>query len=212
MCKGGTFRSSGKRKRRMSKGKVGSGDDEVSKFGEGVYGGRQAHKNGKGKGNREGKHLKQKVEHGKGRHGKGRRRIMCVSEGVGNDVILRSRCTLRSICALYGRMTPYQRDAVLGTALRPVLEYGEMAIERHLTLTLIKSWDRRRKAFRIAGREVRFTVFDVVMFTGLSGARTKVELDGEEVSTEVGNMVRAHMGESERAEMTKRVPKKSGKK
>ena len=37
----------GKRKRRMSKGKIGNDDDEVSEFGEGVYGGRQADKDGK---------------------------------------------------------------------------------------------------------------------------------------------------------------------
>ena len=129
-----------------------------------------------------------------------------------NDVILRSRCTLHSISVLNGRLTPYQREAVLGTVLRPLLEYGEMAMERHLTLALIKSWDRWRKAFRIAGREVRFTVFDVVMFTGLLGTGMKVELDGDELSTEVGIMVRARMGEWERAKMIRRVPKKSGKK
>ncbi|KAJ8436520.1 hypothetical protein Cgig2_026635 [Carnegiea gigantea] len=61
----------GKRKRRMSKEKVVSGNDEVSEFREGMYGGRQADKDGKGKGNREGKRLKQEVEYGKGRHGKG---------------------------------------------------------------------------------------------------------------------------------------------
>ncbi|KAJ8430715.1 LOW QUALITY PROTEIN: hypothetical protein Cgig2_000280 [Carnegiea gigantea] len=194
----------------MSNGKVGSGDDEVSEFGKGVYGGRHADKDGKGKGNREGKRLKQEVEHGKGRHGKGGRRIIdgVGVRGVRNDVILRSMCTLRSICALHGRMTPYQRDAVLGTTLQPVLEYGEMAMKRHLMLALIKSWDRRRKAFRIAGREVRFMVFDVVMFTSLPGTGMKVELDGEEVSTEVGNMVRARMGEWEWVEMTRSVSKK----
>ncbi|KAJ8436519.1 hypothetical protein Cgig2_026634 [Carnegiea gigantea] len=89
---------------------------------------------------------------------------------------------------------PISEGCGVGTALRLVLEYGEMAMERHLTLTLIKSWDRRRKAFRIAGREVRFTVFDIVMFTSLPGTGTKVELDGKEVSTEVGNMVRAPYG------------------
>ncbi|KAJ8423547.1 hypothetical protein Cgig2_007078 [Carnegiea gigantea] len=65
-----------------------------------------------------------------------------------------------------------------------ILEYGEIAMERHLTLVLIKSWDRRRKAFRIASREVQCTVFDVVMFTGLPETGTKVELDREQVSTE----------------------------
>ncbi|KAJ8430057.1 hypothetical protein Cgig2_011592 [Carnegiea gigantea] len=65
----------------------------------------------------------------------------------------RVTCTLRSLCALHGRMTPYQMDTVMGTTLCPVLEYGEMAMERHLTLGLTQSWDRQRKAFRIAGRQ-----------------------------------------------------------
>ncbi|KAJ8438435.1 hypothetical protein Cgig2_004545 [Carnegiea gigantea] len=203
----------GKRKRRMSGAKLGSGDAQVSKIGEGVSGSRHTDKDGKGKGKREGKRLKEEVDGGKGRNGKGREKGKVAGDGgagvgvsgSGNDVILRSRCTLRSICALHGRLTPYQRDAILGTVLQPVLEYGEMAMERHLTLALIQAWDRRRKAFRIAGREVRFTVFDVVLFTCLPGTGKKVELDREEVSTEVGDMVRARMGEWERKEIARRV-------
>ncbi|KAJ8420361.1 hypothetical protein Cgig2_023217 [Carnegiea gigantea] len=210
----------GKRKRRMSEEERGSGDDEVAEVREGGCGGRQTGKGGKGKGDREGERRKHEVLHRKGRNGKVREKDDVADDGedgagvsgVVNDVILRSRCTLRSISALNGRLNPYQREAVLGTVLRPVLEYGEMAMERHLTLALIKSWDRRKKAFRVGGREVRFTVFDVVMFTGLPGIGKKVELDGEEVMTEVGNMVRARMAEWERAEMARRVPKKSGQK
>ncbi|KAJ8452610.1 hypothetical protein Cgig2_004946 [Carnegiea gigantea] len=210
----------GKRKRRMSEEERGSGDDEVAEVREGGCGGRQTGKGGKGKGDREGERRKHEVLHRKGRNGKVREKDDVADDGedgagvsgVVNDVILRSRCTLRSISALNGRLNPYQREAVLGTVLRPVMEYGEMAMERHLTLALIKSWDRRKKAFRVGGREVRFTVFDVVMFTGLPGIGKKVELDGEEVMTEVGNMVRARMAEWERAEMARRVPKKSGQK
>ncbi|KAJ8425180.1 hypothetical protein Cgig2_010789 [Carnegiea gigantea] len=170
----------GKRKRRMSSAKLGTGDAQVSKIGEGVLGSRHTDKDGKGKRNKEGKRLKQEVYRGKGRNGKGREKD--------------------------------NRDAVLRTVLRPVLEYGERAMERHLTLALIQAWDRWRKAFRIVGREVRFTIFDVVLFTSLPGTGKKVELDGEEVSTEVGDMVRARMGEWEREEMARRVPNKSGKK
>ncbi|KAJ8425455.1 LOW QUALITY PROTEIN: hypothetical protein Cgig2_018853 [Carnegiea gigantea] len=210
----------GKRKRRMSEEERGSGDDEVAEVREGGCGGRQTGKGGKGKGDREGERRKHEVLHRKGRNGKVREKDDVDDDGedgagvsgVVNDVILQSRCTLRSISALNGRLNPYQREAVLGTVLRPVLEYGEMAMERHLTLALIKSWDRRKKAFRVGGREVRFTVFDVVMFTGLPGIGKKVELDGEEVMTEVGNMVRARMAEWEKAEMARRVPKKSGQK
>ncbi|KAJ8428809.1 hypothetical protein Cgig2_028014 [Carnegiea gigantea] len=150
----------GKRKRRMSGAKLGSGDAPVSKIGEGVSGSRHINKDGKGKGKREGKHLTEEVDGGKGRNGKGREKGNVAGDGGAG----------------------------------------------------VGAWDRRRKAFRIAGREVRFTVFDVVLFTGLPGTRKKVELDREEVSTEVGDMVRARMGEWERKEMARRVPRKSGKK
>ncbi|KAJ8425145.1 hypothetical protein Cgig2_032651 [Carnegiea gigantea] len=180
----------GKRKRRMSGAKLSSGDAQVSKIGEGVSGSRHTDEDGKGKGKREGKRSKEDVDGRKGRNGKGREKGNVAGDGrvgVGSD-------------------------AILGTVLRPVLEYGEMAMERHLTLALIQAWDRRRKAFRIASREVRFTVFDVALFTGLPGTGKKVELDREEVSTEVGDMVRARMGEWERKEMARRVPRRSGKK
>ncbi|KAJ8420167.1 hypothetical protein Cgig2_000257 [Carnegiea gigantea] len=219
-AKGEASAAVGKRKRRIRGAKLGSGDAEVSKSREGVSGSRRTDKDGKGKGKREGKRLKEDVDGGRGRNGKEREKGNVAGDagagvgvsGSGNDVILRSRCTLRSICALHGRLTPYQRDAILGTVLRPVLEYGEMAMERHLTLALILAWDGRRKAFRITGREVRFMVYDVVLFTGLSGTGKKVELDREEVSTEVRDMVRARMGEWERKEMERRVPRRSGKK
>ena len=99
-----------------------------------------------------------------------------------------------------------------GTVLRPVLEYGEMDMERQLTVALIDSWDHKRKAFRIAGRKIPFTVFDVVLMTGLPGSGKEVEVDGEEVATKVGDMIRRCMAEWEREEMARRVPNKSGKK
>ena len=100
----------GKRKRRMSGAKLGSGDAQVSKIEEGVSGSRHTDKDGKGKGKREGKRLKEEVDGGKGREKgnvAGDRGAGVGVSGSGNDVILRSRCTLRSICALHGRLTPY---------------------------------------------------------------------------------------------------------
>ncbi|KAJ8431948.1 hypothetical protein Cgig2_000007 [Carnegiea gigantea] len=99
-----------------------------------------------------------------------------------------------------------------GTVKDVILRSREMAMERHLTLVLIQSWDRWRKAFRIAGRRVRFMVFDVVLLTGLPAIGQKVELDREEVLMEVGNMVRACMAEWEWQEIAKRIPGKSGEK
>ena len=55
-------------------------------------------------------------------------------------------------------------------------------------------------------------MFDVVLMTGLPGSGRKVELDGKEVSIEVGDMIRRRMDEWEREEMARRVPGKFGKK
>lgn len=60
----------GKRKRRMSKAKVGGGDEEVAELQESISGGRQTYKVGKAKGVTEGKQRKEEVEHRKGRKGK----------------------------------------------------------------------------------------------------------------------------------------------
>jgi len=109
-------------------------------------------------------------------------------------------------------MTPYQSDVVMGMTLRFMREYREMDMERYLTLILIYSWVHRGKAFKIASRWVPFTVFDVVLMIGLFGTGRKVELDGEEASTKVGNMIRTRMAKWERQEMARRVPGKSGKK
>ena len=84
-------------------------------------------------------------------------------------------------------------------------------MERNLTLARLDSWDRKMKAFKIANRKVPFTVFDVVLMTGSLGSGRKVELNGEEISTEVGHMIGRRMAEWEREEMAIRIPSKSGK-
>ncbi|KAJ8419689.1 hypothetical protein Cgig2_003017 [Carnegiea gigantea] len=83
------------------------------------------------------------------------------------EVVLRSRCTLRTLVGLNGRMTVTQREAVKATILCPFLEYPEL------------------------GRAI--------------------ELNRDEMSTEVGDMVRERMNEWEREEMVSRVPGRSGK-
>ena len=55
------------------------------------------------------------------RRGKGRGH--CWTSGEDNDVVLRSRCTLKKLVAVNGRMTATQRAAVEGTVLRPCLQY-----------------------------------------------------------------------------------------
>ena len=66
---------------------------------------------------------------------------------------------------------------------------------------------------RITGKRIPFFVFDVSLFTRLPATRRRVELDGEEVSSDVGIIVYRHMAEwEEEEEMVRRVPNISGKK
>ena len=132
--------------------------------------------------------------------------------GEDNDVVLLSRCTLKKLVAVNARMTATQRAAVEGTVLRACLHYCDIGMERHLTLALIKCWVPRWKAFRIGGRRVSFSVFDVALMTGLPATGRTVELEGEEVSSEVAVLLRARMDEWEQEEMMRRVPSKHGKK
>jgi len=66
---------------------------------------------------------------------------------------------------------------MMGTALRLVLEYGEMAMKGHFDPCFIESCVCRRKAFKITGRLIPFTVFDVVLMAELLGTGRKLELD-----------------------------------
>ena len=55
-------------------------------------------------------------------------------------------------------------------------------------------------------------MFDVALMTGLPATGRRVELDGEEVSSEVGLLIRGRMAEWEQQEMMRRVPGRCGKK
>ncbi|KAJ8431549.1 hypothetical protein Cgig2_029578 [Carnegiea gigantea] len=121
--------------------------------------------------------------------------------------MLRSRCALKKLVMVNAGMSNRQREAVIGTVWRPLLQYREIAMERHLTLSLIKCW-----AFRIGVRRVPFSVFDVALFTGLPATGRRVELEGEELSIEVGILVRGCMADWEEEEMASRVPGRSRKK
>ena len=121
----------------------------------------------------------------------------CWTGGEDSDVVLRSQCTLKKLVAVNTRMTATHRAIMEGTVLRLCLEYCDIGMERHLTLALIKCWVPRWKAFRIGGRRVPLFVFDVALMTGLPAMGRIVELDGEEVSSEVGLLIRGCMAEWE---------------
>ena len=51
-----------------------------------------------------------------------------------------------------------------------------------------------------------FSMFDVALLTGSPATGRIVELDGDEVTTDVGEMVHRRMAEWEREEMVTRLP------
>ena len=107
-----------------------------------------------------------------------RRRRKAAGDGVVTDVefrakkgevtmSVRGRCTLDIICSLKKTFQQYHVQALEGTILKPVLQYRQFAMQRELTTALVMAWVPRRRGFRLGGRVVQFSVFDVALMTGL---------------------------------------------
>lgn len=97
---------------------------------------------------------------------------------------------LGSLVRLNPTLDDFDKDAVRGTVFRAALEYGGMDMDQHLTLALVKCWVPQWKAFRLAAHRVPFSVFDVALMTGLLALEIRVELDGVDVSIDMGRLVR----------------------
>ncbi|KAJ8425386.1 hypothetical protein Cgig2_018475 [Carnegiea gigantea] len=70
------------------------------------------------------------------------------------------------------------------------------AEERELTAALVKAWVPRRKAFRLTGRLVLFSVYDVALFTGLPMIGKVFEFGEDDLSTtELARMVRLRIAQ-----------------
>ncbi|KAJ8442944.1 hypothetical protein Cgig2_019517 [Carnegiea gigantea] len=122
------------------------------------------------------------------KEGRGLRGIVLVS--------VRGRCTLEKICKFNKTLEPYQKEAIEGTILKPILEYHPFSMQRELTVALVKLWVSRRKAFRVAGRLVPFSVYDVARFTGLPVTGKIVEFGEDDLfTTELARMVCLCMGQ-----------------
>ncbi|KAJ8421134.1 LOW QUALITY PROTEIN: hypothetical protein Cgig2_021767 [Carnegiea gigantea] len=107
-----------------------------------------------------------------------------------SNVVLRSRCTIKKLVGLNTRIIANQRQAVKETIMCLFLRCPEIGVGRHLTLALIKCWVLQWKAFRLGEERVLCFVFDVALLTGLSVIGRKVEVDGDEVTIDVRQMVR----------------------
>ncbi|KAJ8437820.1 hypothetical protein Cgig2_013436 [Carnegiea gigantea] len=104
-------------------------------------------------------------------------------------VSVRGRCTLDKICKFNKTVQPYHREAIEGTILKPVLEYRPFPMQRDLTTVLVKAWVSWRKAFRLTGRLVPFSVYDVAFFIGLPVTGKIVEFaEGDFLTTDIARM------------------------
>jgi len=101
-------------------------------------------------------------------------------------------------------MTEYQKDAVGGSVLAPMLKYYSFSIERNLAIALVKAWVPRRRAFRLGEQLVPFSVFDVALMTGLPAIGERVIFNEEHVTTEIGDLVRERVHEVEQQELRRR--------
>jgi len=105
-------------------------------------------------------------------------------------ISVRGRYTLKKIYKFNKTLEPYQKEAIKGTILKPILEYRPFSMQRELTAALVKVWVLRRKAFRPAGRLVPFSVYDVALFIGLPVTGKIVEFGEDDLSTtELARMV-----------------------
>jgi len=116
--------------------------------------------------------------------GEGRRRrhkaagngLISAGDGVTErgPVSVSIRGTLEFICNFKNKMEGYHREVVERTISKPILEYEGFFIQRELTTTLVMAWIPRKKGLRLVSKVVLFSVFDVILFTGLPSTDKQV--------------------------------------
>ncbi|KAJ8419896.1 hypothetical protein Cgig2_016343 [Carnegiea gigantea] len=104
------------------------------------------------------------------------------------SVTIRGRYTIEHVVSLNEAMSDVQKEAVMGTVLRPFLKYRSFAMERNLALALVKCWVPRSKVFWLAGRLVPFSMFDVALLIGLPATGERVDFDDDKLMTDFRDM------------------------
>jgi len=154
----------------------------------------------------------------------GRRwRQKAAGDGVVNDVhavankgevavSVRGRCTLDIICVVKKTFEEHHVQAFEGMILKPMLEYKQFAMQMELTIALVMVWVSRRRGFRLTGRVVPMSMFDVALMTGLPATGKIVEFGDKGEPAEVGRLVRQRMVEYMEAKQAKLMRVKGSKK
>ncbi|KAJ8425902.1 hypothetical protein Cgig2_012670 [Carnegiea gigantea] len=109
-------------------------------------------------------------------------------------ISVRERCMLEKICKFNKTLELDQKEAIERMMLKLILEYRPFSMQRELTAALMKAWVPQRKAFRLVGRLVPFSVYEVALFIGLPVTGKVVEFGEDDLSTtELERMVRLPM-------------------
>ncbi|KAJ8453380.1 LOW QUALITY PROTEIN: hypothetical protein Cgig2_008264 [Carnegiea gigantea] len=96
-------------------------------------------------------------------------------------VSVKGRYTLEKIYKFNKTFKPYQREAIKGTILKPILKYRPFSME--LTTALVQAWVPQKKTFRLVGRLVLFSMYVVAFLTGLPVIGKRVEFGDDDLST-----------------------------
>jgi len=102
-------------------------------------------------------------------------------EGSVGEYVVHPKCAFEAICGLVKELNDIEKEAVRGMAWGPMLEYKKFVTDRHLVQALIYAWNPDSTSFRVGGREVRFTYFDVALMTGLLVIGSEVFFHGGRV-------------------------------
>ena len=109
------------------------------------------------------------------------------------DVVIRHRCTLEAVCALYDEMDDDRKRAIRDTMWSLVLEYKSFAMDGHLMQDLIECWNSDTKSFKIGMREVPLSLYDMALITGLLAHGKPILFQRNEVCGEVEGLLKGAM-------------------
>ncbi|KAJ8419555.1 LOW QUALITY PROTEIN: hypothetical protein Cgig2_013342 [Carnegiea gigantea] len=127
----------------------------------------------------------------------------------GKCVSIRGRCILECIVSMNYSWTDYQREAVMGTILKPILKYHLFAMERNLVVALVKCWVPR--SIQASRQACVILSFNVALLTGALATEEKVDFSDESCTLEIANMVMGRVHEEEQQKLRRRKLRKESK-
>ncbi|KAJ8438684.1 hypothetical protein Cgig2_011867 [Carnegiea gigantea] len=88
-----------------------------------------------------------------------------------------------------------RRIGMIEVAENPVVKYKPFAMDRHPVRALIECWNSNTKSFKLRRREVPFSVYNVALIMGLPVYGKSVSFERNEVTSEVGELLKGAMAD-----------------